>query len=277
MCVQEERAVGVDGFPHRPRSASPFGNRPVEIDQPESAGLVAGAHRIPRIDVDRFRAAGERAPHPHAQIGRRDGAAHAQRDRAESRLQLADPPCAASGGSREIEERAAPRRIASDSVGVLRIERCAPVIDGARRLPIVRISVAIERAGEKIRRGGVARRHRVRQHRLHTLIPRAQILGHLLRDEEAPVDVVRVRQDRAQAVRLHVVPRFESAIPRAVEGIERAVLVLQPFSKTGDGVRAEAKLRVPHVRRFGPVDDVRLAPEIPSQKRRLGLHALGKR
>src|SRR6202022_624223 len=87
---------------------------------------------------------------------------------------------------------------------------------------------------------------------------------------------VRVRQDRAQSIRLDLIPRFETPIPRAVERVERTVLVLQPSAKARDAIRTETKLRTAHVRRLGPVDDVRLAPQVPSEEGGAVFHALGE-
>ena len=95
MRVDEERAIRVDRLADSAGDARAFGDGAVEIDQTKAARLVTGAHRIPRVHIDRFRPARESAPHPFAHIRRRDRGADAQRHGAESALQLADPERAA--------------------------------------------------------------------------------------------------------------------------------------------------------------------------------------
>ena len=251
----------------RPR---PLRDRPVELDEPEAARLVAGAHRVVRVGADRLRPAREGAPGPDPQVLRRDGGADVLRDRAEAALQLADPepapPVREPERAREVEQRPPPLDVAVHEGRVLRVEGRPVVVDLGRHRPVVRLALPVVRGREEPHARGVARRHAVRGAALRRLVPRAQVLAELVGDELLPVDVVGVREDRAEPVRLDLLPRRVAAVPRRVERVERAVLLRQPQAKARHGAPAEAELRARDVGRVRPVDDVGLAPEVEAEE-----------
>src|SRR5216117_874753 len=100
-------------------------------------------------------------------------------------------------------------------------------------------------------------------------VPRGEIVGQAVGDERFPVEIVRVAQDRTEARRFDIGPGRELAVPGAVERGERAILAPKPRAKRRLRRPAVAELRVRDVIDLGPIDDVRLTPEIPAVETRI--------
>src|SRR5881628_4191663 len=100
-------------------------------------------------------------------------------------------------------------------------------------------------------------------------VPRGEIVGQAVGDERFPVEIVRVAQDRTEARRFDIGPGGELAVPGAVDRGERAILAPKPRAKRRLRRPAITKLRVRDVIDLGPIDDVRLTPEIPAIEARI--------
>src|SRR5436309_10705936 len=100
-------------------------------------------------------------------------------------------------------------------------------------------------------------------------VPRGEIVGQAVGDKRFPVEIVRVAQDRTEARRFDIGPGRELAVPGAVERGERAILAPKPRAKRRLRRPAVAELRVRDVIDLGPIDDVRLTPEIPAVETRI--------
>src|SRR5216117_497470 len=100
-------------------------------------------------------------------------------------------------------------------------------------------------------------------------VPRGEIARETIGDECLPVEIVRVAQDRTEARRFDIGPGRELAVPGAVERGERAILAPKPRAKRRLRRPAVAELRVRDVIDLGPIDDVRLTPEIPAVETRI--------
>src|SRR5947209_7840931 len=92
--------------------------------------------------------------------------------------------------------------------------------------------------------GRMAHGDGVRSSRLHGLVARPEILTEFVRDEQLPIDVVRVRQNRTHTARLYLVPRCEMPVPDPIQSVERSVAFPDPDAESRDGVRTEAELGV---------------------------------
>src|SRR2546422_5164556 len=74
----------------------------------------------------------------------------------------------------------------------------------------------------------------------------------------------RSRKNRRSAWGLDLLPALEPSVPGGVQGVQRAVLSLQPLSEACLAVRAETELGIREEREVSPVDDVGLAPNVPT-------------
>src|SRR4051794_39364602 len=110
--VQEELLITIHDARDFTCRAGALRYRPIELDHAEAAALVPRIHRIPRVEVHTLRAARQCAPGPDPQVVGSYCRTHIERNRAETRLQLADiesrPPARIPERSGEIEQRAAP-------------------------------------------------------------------------------------------------------------------------------------------------------------------------
>ena len=158
-------------------------------------------------------------------------------------------------------------RIQAGRRRVLGIRRQTPELDDTRHFPVVRRSAAGERARHQRRRGRVAGHHPARRFFQHLVRLHLQVLGDLVHHEVAPVDVIGIGKNRAEAGRLDLLPGCEASIPAEVDGVQSPIFRLHPVLKPSRRVAAETELRRVQEPHRGPVDDVRLAPEVPAVKR----------
>ena len=165
-----------------------------------------------------------------------------------------------------------------DRPGVFGVDGDAVVVDRSRHLAIVG-SPAPDGFAEQAGDGRVAGDNTPRHHRLPRPRFHLQVLGQLVGDVVFPIDIIGVGQDRPEARRVDLVPAQEGTVPGPVEAVEGPVFHLEPIAEPRLGRVAVAeleKLLVPEMINLRPVDDVGLAPEVPSQKRRAILDDLGR-
>src|SRR6266568_59412 len=105
---------------------------------------------------------------------------------------------------------------------------------------------------------------------------RFQVACQLVANESAPIEVVRVRKYGREAGRDNLIPGVKVAVPRSVQRIERLILPLQPLAKPGLSVLAITKLGIREEGKFRPVDDVRLAPDVPAIESRRAIRIARK-
>ena len=279
--IEEERLVPVHDLRNRAGHLCAFRDGAVKLVEPEPPRLVAGVHRIPGVVVDALCAAGQRRPRPDVEVRGGHRGTDVHRDGAEAALQFAHPEAlpapVVAERSREVEQRRPPGRVAIDKRRVLRIKRGPVEVHLSGHRPVVGLSLPVVRRREQSDPCRMARDDRRRRHLFDCLVAVVQVLAELVGDERLPVDVVGVGEDRAHAAWLDLVPVAEPPVPRLIEFLERAVLHLKPATEAANRVRAKAELGVRDPRRVCPVDDVRLAPQVPPEKGRTAPRAHGQR
>src|ERR1051325_1458209 len=147
---------------------------------------------------------------------------------------------------------------------MLRIKTRAVIVYGLVHEVIVRVTVAAREAAERTRSGRMTGSDSIGSNLLHRMHSGAKVLGYFLRNEDAPVHVIGVGQNRVESRGLNLRPVLELAIPGRIQLRNTAVLFLQPSAKARDGIRTITKRRVRNVGDFRPINNMRLTPQVPA-------------